>query len=322
MMRDGKDATGLLPTREDDSDQRYLKAAAIVFRHAGRTLNREASLLEAASWFVGQNGRFRPSTVRQYRAGLYLYAEVALAAGYVTNSEVNETRRLLASGPFPWRGKGKTSAKKRTSADEDEIYALIRHLSVSDKPFHSFCAIYIFYAISFFLRPSEWARGSVDGHDLVVKSAKTTNGRGNGLERRIHLDGMPDLERESLVIFLQELRRLIGKHGSWKALIDAIRYVIRSACEALNIRSLAPYTLRHIGMATAKRQYTVEVVAALAGHGSDRTAASSYAKSRTGLKRWPLRLVPAKENLDAVRRTGRVSRRTSESAVEQAARSR
>src|SRR5690606_24510420 len=53
-------------------------------------------------------------------------------------------------------------------------------------------------------------------------------------------------------------------------------------CKTLGIPRVSFYTLRHVGMATAKSWMTPLEVAAAAGHGSVRTAMSHYAKRRSG----------------------------------------
>ena len=91
--------------------------------------------------------------------------------------------------------------------------------------------------------------------------------------------------------------------GSWKKLHDRLASRLARICKTLGIPRVSLYTLRHVGMATAKTWMAPVEVAAASGHASIRTATSHYAKCRTG---WAgLRLVgkPSPRSIAQVRGT-------------------
>jgi integrase len=86
----------------------------------------------------------------------------------------------------------------------------------------------------------------------------------------------------ALVKFLERLRTAVQEAGAWKKLHNRLASRLARICKCLGIARVSLYTLRHVGMATAKSWMAPEEVAASAGHASVHTAMTHYAKRRTG----------------------------------------
>ncbi|WP_354063330.1 hypothetical protein [Devosia sp. 2618] len=138
------------------------------------------------------------------------------------------------------------------------------------------------YGVALFLRPVEYLGARVDGNTLIVPNAKATNGRANGDVRKRSSDNMAPKAKASLVKFLSHFGEVAAAAESWKKFHDRLSARLARICKTLNIRRVSFYTLRHVGMATAKTWMTPHEVAAAAGHASMRTATSHYAKRRSG----------------------------------------
>ena len=216
---------------------------------------------------------------------------------------------LLAVGPvssdafasaFGERRKPKTSAKKRRKVSVRELDKLMQHLAASKSRDDHLVAGMIGHGIALFLRPSEFLKARVEGTMVVVVNAKATNGRGNGVERSrdfSEYDARALANLDGLLRILAEK----AKAEEPRKLIDRLGKRLTRACKKVGIKPITLYTIRHAGMATAKRWMTAREVAASAGHAAERTASSHYAKARSGLKGLKLGGLPTKESLSRVR---------------------
>lgn len=140
------------------------------------------------------------------------------------------------------------------------------------------------------VRPSEWRSGGlieVDGKPAFrVRNAKTTNGRGNGIERVLLLTSASpeDVEHiDDMLYMLVEFEKEPGYSFELhlRQLGDYLRVVTR---KCLGKRTSYPtlYSLRHQFAAEAKNVFTQAEVAALMGHGVDVTATIHYGRRVSG----------------------------------------
>jgi hypothetical protein len=251
------------------------------------------TIVDVVHWFCSKSGCWSLSTIRQYRAALTFTIGLLRLPRAVR--EHLATR--LAHGPEPRpQGPRRTSARKRKSlrATRDSSWP-------DDKLIHGFLA----FGPAIFLRPREYLASRVEGNLLITRNAKATNGRGNGTERGRELDmGPRDIAR--LVAFLEDLADAVRAAGSTGRLMGRLSARLARICKAQGIARTSLYTLRHVGMATAKSWMSPLEVAAAAGHASTRTASSHYAKKRRG---WGIRLggLPTATSLAAVREVGNPS---------------
>lgn len=141
----------------------------------------------------------------------------------------------------------------------------------------------------------------IQGHTLYVKNAKATNGRGNGAYRAHDLQMLDKGRIAELDLFLQKLRKAAESSGGWPVLLRRLAARLARVYRELNIRRVSLYTLRHVGMATAKLHLEAREVAAAAGHASVTTATSHYAKRRSGWRRLKVVCRPTRDSVARVR---------------------
>lgn len=106
--------------------------------------------------------------------------------------------------------------------------------------------------VRLFLRKVEWHTAVVQNGFLVVQKAKATNGRSLGPQRRRDLsdygsDGMSDLRD-----LLTTLTELAGTSEGFKKLWGRLASRLARVCNKVGVKRIAPYTIRHVGMANAK----------------------------------------------------------------------
>lgn len=318
MEADRSDATKRRVTRTTDTTEAYRKNFKGLVRLAEAASVRVDPLAVAGtlSWFVTQHERWSPATIRVYAATVNQAIDDAIAAGTYSSAEGEVLRISLdTERPRPrLTGPKRTSARKRRSCRLSEIQA-VRAVLLGDgqMPCHpdaSVVAQLLFHGSLLALRPCEWARARVDGTRLIVRNAKATNGRACGEVRTIELLGpyTNPVVRANLVALIAAMRDRAATAIKAKRAMGRLSTRLARACQQAGVARLSLYTLRHIGLASAKRVMTVAEVAAFAGHATDRTAGQHYAKRRSG---WRLRQRPARPSFDTVERvriTGKTKR--------------
>lgn len=265
---------------------------------AEREVGTGGEIENVIDWFLSRDGRWAASTVRQYRAALYC----ALASMGLQPSERGRLERLVAKGPAPRvGGPKKTSARKRKSLRPDEGVKLVKYLSDTKCPDDALLSYYISIGLALFLRPSEYLNAHVRGRLLYVKNAKATNGRANGEYRKLDLAKLGKDRLVTLARFLQSWRKAAESAGGWPVLHGRLSARLARVCRKLKIRRVSLYTIRHVGMATAKLHLEPHEVAAAAGHASVVTAITHYAKRRTGWRQLKCVCRPTLDSVAGVR---------------------
>jgi hypothetical protein len=140
------------------------------------------------------------------------------------------------------------------------------------------------------LRPVEWSEAKLIENEnqvpyLLIQNAKSTNNRSHGMTRTIHL---PNMKNELLDVVRLHLQRSnaffeTGQYDSYqKGCVDLLKKCNDTLWPKRKKR-VTLYSARHQFSADAKSSGLLPVeVAALMGHGIDSTAATHYAKSRSG----------------------------------------
>lgn len=295
-----------LVTRTAKTEEAYRQRLASLIAMAARETFAEPSLPATALWFVSQHERWRRATVAQYRASLQFGAGEALHAGGVSARMAEQLTAVLANGPRHKVGGVKlTSSRKRKTLPDADIDALIASIRLGTHRLDRLLRAYIAFSIIFFPRPSEWATARIEGSYLLFENAKNTNGRSHGRERSLSISGL-DLPSQGLLAqFLRDMTAHATSEGSHAKLMTLLAARLARHSKQAGITRVAPYTLRHLGMATAKRFLQIEEVAAAAGHGSSRTASEHYAKRRYGRISPTFVPRPAAEDVARVRRTAK-----------------
>lgn len=282
------DCTGCRVTRTRHTEaayqRRFLALRARAVRETGQRLDDDTLL----DWFVSQNGRWRPSTIRQYRAALRFAIETTARLGALMPARADHLIRRVAAGPIPLskqEGPKRTSRRKRKTVSLGEFALLLRELragSGDDRLAAWFLGVNVHLA----LRPCEYERACLRGTVLAVPNAKATNGRALGDTRVLDISGIAERRPSfpaALRCLLLALKVRAQAVGGYKTLLSRLAARIARACERIGIGRVALYTTRHVALATAKQVMSPEEVATLAGHKTTATAATHYARRRSGL---------------------------------------
>ncbi|MGU3363003.1 hypothetical protein ACLBWX_22025 [Methylobacterium sp. M6A4_1b] len=304
-------------TRTVETGRAYIRRVNMLSRMAARELGLDCehpSLGELVAWLLGSTGRWRPSTIRQYRVSIRYGLEnlCRKPEAYADASAALEQLNAAPAYPEPCAPTiRRTSAKKRRSAAPGELQAISAALRRSPHPYARLAHRMLWLGVELGLRPSEWATARLEGATLVVTNAKATNGRGNGEVRSLGLKGLePALAK--MIVELVAMIETALKESSWAQVAARIRYLFSwaSAEAAKSVPSLrrariCPYSTRHIAAARAKCVMDESGVAALLGHVSTRTATAHYARKRSA-KGWaPIRVMVDPAQTATVRRTYR-----------------
>ncbi|MET4250251.1 hypothetical protein [Bradyrhizobium sp. LA6.7] len=271
-----EDATGRVADRTLGTEKSYQERYANLCTRAGVDPGDSAGVVD---WFVDKNDTWSASTIRQYRAAI----SVAIEADETGLLDVEGLLRRVKQGPRPRKsGPRRTSARKRRSIPRRLFNRLIRRLMDGGHPDDRLAARLLSHNVVLFMRPGEWRWATIQGNVLTIKNGKATNGRGLGTHRRLDLrdygkDGVGDLSD-----LLVTLKSRAQDADSFRKLWAKLASRIARACRRIRIKRLAPYSTRHVGMATAKVWMSPAQVAASAGHKTTATATAHYARRQTG----------------------------------------
>jgi integrase len=297
-----RDCTGRVVNRTEKTEADYGRRF-LALQQAARRDGYDLGIEQVIAWFAPQHGRWAESTVRQYRAVI----RFALEQDTPDGTDRAELVKRLGEGPLPKiGGRKQTSARKRKSLRRDEFLVLMRSLEGSERRDDRLIRGLLAFGVALFLRPMEYLGAYVVGNMLFVPNAKATNGRANGEKRERSLDNMTSKAKASLVKFLRHFRESAAVAESWTKFHNRLSSRLVRICAALGIRRVSFYTLRHVGMATAKTWMTSREVAAAAGHASIRTASSHYAKRRGGWHGLKLAGKPSAASMSCVRGEAKV----------------
>lgn len=290
------DCTGKVVTKTPETIAAYDDRFHLLQVMADREALAGSDILDVIDWFCNQHHRWAASTVRQYRAALC--QELDRTQIHPSRRPIFEAR--LSKGPEPKvGGPRKTSGKKRKSLPQDQFMTLIDALAESGKSDDLLIRGFLVFGAALFLRPVEYLGARVNGTTLIVQNAKATNGRANGSSRSRDIGPMGLKAIATLRTFLTKLREALAQAGCQKKLYNRLAARLARLCKVLGIARVSLYTLRHVGMATAKTWMSPIEVAAAAGHATSRTATCHYARRRTG---WVLKMAgrPSPASIAAV----------------------
>jgi len=277
------------------SESGLTKTAATIefYRKEGRRLVAQAGasgisdefekIMFTVQWFAAQHHRWKPASIRIFRAALRQLAADYAEIVHINQQDLNAFESALQFGPRPKSRKAEKigASKKRKSVKDSEIKQLYRYLREKDTPTSRVLAKWLIFGAHFGWRPAEALRGlSIEDGNLIIKCAKTTNGRGIGEKRKVEIKN--DRVRQELEKFIAELNALTSQVDDVSTIHDRFAKALAAACDACKIRRISLYTLRHQSLATAKVTMAPEEVAAFAGHGNVNTAFTHYARRRSG----------------------------------------
>ncbi|SHE23055.1 hypothetical protein [methanotrophic endosymbiont of Bathymodiolus puteoserpentis (Logatchev)] len=270
--------------RTNETEKKYLKRAGQLYSQAQESLsNKYISHSELVVWLISQQPRIAKATWRQYKASVIFYLQ---------HQEVNEdicraisTLKVASSGACYKKGLG-TSASKEKKINDTDLARLINSATHKNMRHGTSAMVWLLAGMISGLRPSEWQYACINkGNQLVVKNAKSTNGRSHGIERTIELVNLSDQDKQVIELHLGLIKTAIDIDG-----FNSYYEHCRSALYELT-RSLWPKRKKHITLYSARHQFSanakksglsLEEIAALMGHASTQTATQHYGRKVSG----------------------------------------
>lgn len=295
------------PTRNLKTEEAYENRVRQFRERAARIYGIDSHMVspsQLVAVLVDQAATLRRPSWRQYRAALR-FVLVRDAQDSTSPSEHHKAIALLdAALPRCVHKSLNTSASKAKRVAAADHLAIHRYLMKHDSD-HKYAGLLgCFFAAAMItgLRPCEWEHASFDGRWLTCFNAKPTNGRANGPVRSLDLSGLAEGERDAIAVVIDRLKELTIRApfaAIQIALSDYMRKVTRSA---LGPRKRYPtlYCARHQVTANLKKQgLPREIVAAILGHATDRTAGQNYGRAAVG--RGSSKVLPAASAVATVR---------------------
>lgn len=297
-------------SRTPHTEAAYLRRALWFEERAAKILQvANPDPREVAVFAVEQKPTWAKSTWRQIKSALmYRYSEMD------TETSREALRILTAERQTGCQEKTKrTSACRKKSVSDADVLAVIDQIRGSRSAYALPLERWIVLGSVVGLRPHEWVRAEVimarrsvaEGQTLDadnaespspflrVANAKDTNGRSHGEFRHIDLSLLPLDVRDDIAEFCG-LMAEVDARGEYDRFYQGCRkllFRITGRIKSASGLRLQIYSARHRFSSDAKRSLSMEEVAALMGHASDKTATRHYGRrqnSQSGVGIRPL----------------------------------
>lgn len=281
----------------------YLRRATQLEARATLHLGRPVSARELATYLVDV---VRPTvsaaTWRLYRSAVSHALELKLIKADDPMKEVESAAdRLRQTPPAPPPGMALRTSQLKAKRSVDEDFERIRHCALAGRsPNAEALSDFLDAALLTGLRPCEWRDAVLQRSttaefewELLVRTAKTTNGRGNGPSRTIRFKTLESNLLDPLVRWIAWAQTAEREQRFDKAMATIRDLMHDCAVQVFPGRNLlpTPYSCRHHAQArwkalyvgdaadSAERELGRATVAALLGHGNDETATHHYARA-------------------------------------------
>lgn len=278
-------------SRADSTETDYRKRAHhMLERFAHETgMDWDIHPQELLQWLQGRRDESSPAYWRRTRAALaFFFSEI---------SQASLSDAIKAIGTDGCSAPRFTSANKKKSVSDEELIALTNYLlapggSEISAEAHNFFVSCLLTG----MRPSEWGQcdlkilgepdnNSVDGLEIVVQNAKASNGRSHGPSRTLRFKTLSEQERGGLIHHWR-LAKQHADDGTFpdfqRRCSDKIRYAASKLWPNKRKR-ISLYSTRHQSMANGKASgLPKNVIAAMHGHATDRTASEHYGRKQFG----------------------------------------
>jgi integrase len=205
-------------------------------------------------------------------------------------------------------GGRRTSANKQKSLGVDERERIHEALAESSSEYAAWVMLLLEGGRIAGLRPIEWPgawlEGSQESQVLRVSNAKNSNGRTHGPSRTLILGGLSEQEREVIEHLLEAVSQA---DRDWSSIYSGSRKLLHRIT-----RRIWPRRRRYPTLYSARHQFAADAkaaglsraeVAALMGHGTDRTAGEHYGRGSSG--NGGFRIAAVQAEVERVRATAR-----------------
>lgn len=282
--------------RKSETEANYRRRYKWLQQRANAEFDGSLDAYRCARWVAGMAGALRASSYRQYQAAILQWFRDLADEGILCVAEARVAVLVLRMAERRHRANKRAGEPDRCGSgrakqlSKDEQKALV--LAVRNRKRQTLAARVLGTILVFGpmlgLRPWEWGGAVVDGHNLLVRSAKFSPENGTGLEpvRELRLDHtvLKDAARTHLDQLLRDLREQVDAVGKERImrrvsrLLARIRGVAGAPRATLKTtRHQARSNLRAAGVSDAE-------IAVLFGHASAATAQAHYGVRRGGWK--------------------------------------
>ena len=293
-------------SRTAKTEQFYLETASSLlrqFRISTGMVRWSEDPLAFYRWIQDRVESWKPATWRVNRASLVFYFESAgenELASMIKNIGSERCARVSTN----------TSAQKAKTLPTSDIKQILDFLEKKPGPSEILLGLWLLAGRITGLRPSEWENAVLEGEKLIVRNAKTTNGRSHGPSRTLLLHDLPGEQKEVVFLFIQGLQKRLSETGSMSRIYGTAKRRLHRICrEIWPNRKKYPtlYSGRHQFSADLKRSgVSEEEIAALFGHATVRTAMMHYGRKNYGEDGYAF-VQADKTNVESVRKYEGVS---------------
>lgn len=290
------------PTKTDATKRAYIKRAKTIIRRYKNSSDqtKQRNIAHFYNWLIAQKPNWTRNTWRQYKASM-LYACKVQNFAQLEKMLMNTRNDGCKDNKHRIPTKERlTSGKKKKSISEKELSRIAD--MIKERPPTSYwerAGLKLFissYHIG--LRPCEFFSATVrtkpiddcnSQEYIVVKNAKTTNGRSHGKLRHISIGQMDENIRKLIINTINMARASRDAHNRTISPEDFVKRASQGF--SIFMRKVFPRKILRITLYSARHQFCANMkrsglsrahIAALMGHGSDVTAGRHYGKRRSG----------------------------------------
>ncbi|MDD4456162.1 MAG: site-specific integrase [Syntrophotalea acetylenica] len=229
-------------------------------------------------WIHEQVPSWMPATWRVYRSALAYY--------YTSIGEGEMAQYITAIGSERCNRNSQISSNQKAKAlPEKDIKQILDALEEDRGKYGPLLGLWLLAGRIVGLRPSEWEYARLENDVLIVRNAKTTNGRSHGPIRTLLLHDLPEDQKEVISLFIEGLQKHL-KSDDMNRIYQAAKRRLHRVCRKIwPARTKYPtlYSGRHQFSADLKRAGVSEAaIAALFGHAVIETAQIHYGRKNQG----------------------------------------
>lgn len=235
------------------------------------------------------------STWRQYKAALlYRYGEMGTAGAQQACSLLRDA----GQGPCATNSR-RTSGRRAKTVSAEALDTVVQRASESKSEFGPLLITWLLLGAQIGLRPHEWGQAEVlllypehlgDSESppgvqqpyVRIRNSKTTNGRSHGEYRHLNLASLAPELVNAVAQFTQLMSRAVhsGQYARLYKGCAQLLYRINTDLHSNNSTLWVQlYSPRHRFSSEAKKALDLNAVAALMGHGTDKTATKHYGRA-------------------------------------------
>lgn len=274
------------PTRSASTQKIYDTRAATTLRRyekeSGFTWRDDP--MRFADWMLRQKPRWKRSTWRMTRLAVQEALEKE-GAPIEAIQRFNDGHNPEGKAPGQFKAQ---RVRGLPDGDLEKIVSLLRNngsnAALRKGAYDEILALFLQANILVGLRPSEWDSAQWAQLDdtpvLRVKNRKTTNGRGNGQERLLHVQEDATAIIQSL---MEERDRFYLLGASWADVQSGMANRLKEIRHLATSKTYTLYSTRHRFVSAAKQSgYGRAEIANMLGHASEKTAGLHYGRKNTG----------------------------------------